>query len=69
MHGSDGAVEVAGYTVFSASAGRKQAMVALTDTYLTMLFPTDAKTVDEAERAFTDEYDLLVTRKEAPCQP
>jgi hypothetical protein len=69
MYGADGSVEVSGYTVFSASAGRKQAMVALTDTHLTMLFPTEAKTVDEAERAFTDEFDLLITRKEsAPCQ-
>jgi hypothetical protein len=69
LYGSEGSTEASGYTVFSASAGRKQAMVALTDTYLTMLFPTEAKTVDEAERAFTDEYDLLVTRKDAPCQP
>jgi hypothetical protein len=69
MYGSDGPVDVSGYTVFSASAGRKQAMVALTDTYLTMLFPTDAKTVDQAERAFTDEFDLLITRKESALCP
>lgn len=68
MHAADGPVRVSGYRVFSASANRKQAMIALTDTHLTMLFPTEAKTVDEAEREFTDEYDLLITRKETqPC--
>jgi hypothetical protein len=69
LYGSEGAVRSDGYRVFSASAGRKQAMVALTDTYLTMLFPTQAKTVDEAECAFTDETDLLITRREPDsCQ-
>jgi hypothetical protein len=29
-----------------------------------MLFPTGATTVDEAERAFTDEYEKLFSRKE-----
>jgi hypothetical protein len=54
--------EVAGYVVLAASAGRKQAFVALSDTYLTMAFPTDAETIDQAEREFTDEFDLLMSR-------
>jgi hypothetical protein len=32
-----------------------------------MIFPTEAKNVDEAERQFTDELDLLQSRKEQPC--
>jgi hypothetical protein len=30
-----------------------------------MLFSTDATTVDEAERQFTDEYEKLFSRKES----
>lgn len=52
-----------GYTVLPASAGRKQIFSALLDTVITMVFPTDAKTVEEAERAFTDEADLLASRR------
>ena len=58
------AKELHGYNVLAASAGRKQAFVALADTYLTMLFATDAKTVEEAEDWFTDESDLLFSRAE-----
>jgi hypothetical protein len=61
----DGAAqELHGYHVFAASAGRKQAFVALADTDLTMLFPTAAKTLEAAERAFTDETDLLMSRRD-----
>jgi hypothetical protein len=51
-----------GHHVVPASANRKQAFVAHTDTQLTMLFPTAAKTVEEAEAEFTDEADLLFSR-------
>lgn len=51
--------EVKGYTVLTASAGRKQAFRAITDTKITMIFPTQAKTVAEAEREFTDEWERL----------
>lgn len=51
--------QVKGYAVLTASAGRKQAFRAITDTVITMLFPTEAKTVAEAEREFTDEWDRL----------
>lgn len=63
MYGEDGPETLSGYNVLSASAGRKQAFVALSETYLTMLFATDAKTVAEAESEFTVETDLLVSRR------
>jgi hypothetical protein len=55
-------IELNGYNVLTASAGRKQAFMAKTETHLTMLFATDSLTVDEAEREFTDEYERLSTR-------
>lgn len=64
VNGVDGATRYTGYHVALGLPGRKQAFVALQNTYLTMLFPTDATTVNAAERAFTDEYEKLVTRKE-----
>lgn len=59
----DEALERDGYHVFAASAGRKQAFIAKTDTYLTMIFATNAKTVGEAEQQFTDEFEHLSSRK------
>lgn len=50
---------VDGFTVFPAAAGRKQVVLAHTDTYASMSFKTDAKTVAEAEAEFTDEGVLL----------
>ncbi len=55
--------EFKGYGVFGASAHRKQAYIAHEDTYLTMSFKTDARTVEEAEEAFTDEAHLLFSRQ------
>lgn len=55
--------ELHGYNVFSASAHRKQAFIAKTDTYLTMVFATDVLTVEEAEEEFTDEFDRLSSRR------
>lgn len=62
--GTDAPLELNGYQVLAASAGRKQGFVAMTDTYLTMMLHTDAKTVEEAERAFTDEVDLLASHRD-----
>ena len=56
------AVRMTGRHVLPASAGRKQAFVALAETHLTMLFPTRARTVAEAEAEFTDEADALFSR-------
>lgn len=57
-------VEIQGYQVIPASANRKQVFVTFADTWLTMMFATDAGTVEEAEEQFTDEIDLLGSRKE-----
>ena len=65
IYGENGATRYTGYHVALGQCGRKQAFYALQDTYLTMLFPTDATTVDEAERQFTDEYEKLFSRKES----
>ena len=48
-----------GYNVFTGGANRKQAGVAITDTHVTMIFPTAAKTIEEAEQEFTDETNIL----------
>lgn len=56
------AIELSGHHVLPASAGRKQAFLAHADTELTMLFPTAATTVEEAESQFTDEPDQLFSR-------
>jgi hypothetical protein len=58
----DGPARLTGYHVVEAAAGRKQAFITHTDTALTMLFPTQARTVEEAESEFTNEADRLTTR-------
>lgn len=50
---------ITGYAVLPAAAGRKQAFRTIAETYLTMVFPTQARTVQEAEREFTDDYRKL----------
>lgn len=54
--------ELSGYNIIPCSADRKQAGYAITDTFVTMLFPTKAKTIEEAEECFTDEVDKLMSR-------
>lgn len=63
--GTNEPMEISGYAVLPAGAGRKQAFVAHTDTCLTMMMPSDAKTIEEAEHQFTDEFDLLASHKDA----
>lgn len=60
IYADDEVIEVQGYSVLPGSAGRKIAFVTFGDVALSMMFPTDAKTVDEAQRQFTDEHALLV---------
>lgn len=60
----DEKIRLTGYGVIAAEAGRKQLFIAHEDTYLTMLFKTDATTVEEAENEFTDEADKLGSRRE-----
>lgn len=59
----EGWIEMAGFNVIPASAGRKQVFVALGPVEITMIFPTQAKTVAEAEEEFTDEADMLLSRR------
>jgi glyoxylate utilization-related uncharacterized protein len=59
------AVELSGYTVCPAGAGRKQAFAATSDTFITMMFPTSAQTVEQAETELTDEHDLLSSHSES----
>ena len=56
-------VELLGYHVIPASSGRKQIFVARRDTAITMIFRTDAKTIEKAEEEFTDEACRLMSRR------
>mgnify|MGYP003629137637 CR=1 FL=1 len=58
-------VDFIGYNVTPAGAGRKIAVLVRIESDLTMLFPTSAKSVEEAEAEFTDEVDLLGSRRVA----
>jgi len=56
-------IELTGYNVIPASANRKQAFLAKTETHMTMLFPSNAKSIQDAEMEFTDEIDMLISNK------
>ena len=60
-----GTVRMTGHHVLLGAAGRKQACLAIQDTYATMLFATSATSVAEAEAEFTDEVDKLFSRRES----
>lgn len=64
VYTEDGPIRFSGYHVMLGGAGRKQAFMALSDTTLTMLFPTAATTVEQAEAEFTDETDKLFSRRD-----
>lgn len=51
------------HEVVPASAGRKQHFIANEDTHISMFFPSKARTVDKAEREFTDEFQNLLSRR------
>lgn len=53
-----------GHCVFDGASRRRAAVYAHEDSAFTMLFASDAKTVEEAEKEFTDETDRLLTNKE-----
>lgn len=57
-------IELRNYAVLPGSAGRKQIFLAHTDVSMTMIFPTQATTVLDAEKQFTDEYALLMTNRQ-----
>lgn len=73
----DGWVRMNGYNVIAAQAGRKQIYVTRSAVEVTMIFATDAKTVEEAESQFTEEVDILLSHSnendivvgtEEPCR-
>lgn len=64
VYTGDGWVELKGYHVIPAQAGRKQVFLSRKETWITMIFRTDAKTIEEAEEEFTDEYQSLMSRRE-----
>ena len=56
---NDELITVNGYNVIPGSAGRKIAFVTRTETAMSMLFPCKATTVEEAQREFSEEHQLL----------
>jgi len=60
VYSDDELISVEGYRVLPGSAGRKIAFVTHSNFSMSMLFPTKAKTVDEAQKEFTPEHELLV---------
>ncbi|MGF6738493.1 hypothetical protein [Paraburkholderia atlantica] len=54
------AVRLTGFHVLPGSAGRKQLFRTHAETHLTMVLPSSAESVDEAEHEFTSEADLLM---------
>lgn len=56
---------VTGFAKFEAPAHRMGVFTAITDTFISMSFATDAKTVAEAEAQFTDEAHRLASRRQS----
>jgi hypothetical protein len=56
------AVELEGHHVIAGSAGRMQAVLAFSKTYISAMMATTATTIAEAESEATDETDLLRSR-------
>lgn len=54
---------MSGYNVIKASAHRIQAYATFEETEITMIFPSNARTVEEAEAEFTDESSDLLSRR------
>lgn len=59
----DKAKEYTGYNIFAGEANRKQAGLALSDTYATMILTTNSRSVPEVEEEFTNEAHLLWSRQ------
>lgn len=57
-------VKVEGYAVLPASAHRKQMFISESAFIITMIFPTDARSIEAAEAEFTSEVDLLLSRRQ-----
>jgi len=52
-----------GYNVLCGSAGRKQIYRTITEIQLTMIFPTEAASIADAENEFTDETENLLSHR------
>ena len=52
---ADGIMDVDGFAQFETAAGRKTVFRTITKTVTVMIFKTDARTVEEARRAMTDD--------------
>jgi hypothetical protein len=59
---SNEGMTLVGHNVLAASAHRRQAFMAIEETHLTMVFATQAQTVEQAEDEFTNEAHLLISR-------
>jgi hypothetical protein len=57
-------IDLEGYNVMPGSAGRKLLFVARGPVEMTMIFPTQARTVEEAENEVCAEAHLLMSRKD-----
>ncbi len=57
-------LELEGYHVLPASQGRKQVFVSVSELFITMVFPTQATTVEAAEGEFTDQASMLLSRRQ-----
>lgn len=65
MLAGDERVELNGYNVLPGCAGRKQLFTTRSPVVMTMIFPTSARTVKEAENEVFAEADLLQSRQDA----
>ena len=64
IYTGDEVIHVKGYSVLPGSAGRKCACVTESEFAVSMICKTTAKTIEEAEKEFTDEYGLLIALSE-----
>jgi hypothetical protein len=64
MNSGADAVRITGYHVLPAQAHRKQIFLAMAQTHMTMTFQTKARTVEDAEAEFTDDVDMLCSRRD-----
>lgn len=58
----DMGVRLEGYNVIACAAGRKTVYLTRAAVELTMMFASNAKTVEEAEAEFTDEAEMLLSQ-------
>lgn len=56
--------EISGYAVLPASAHRKQLFISESAFIITMIFPTSADSIEEAEDEFTSEGEFLLSRRQ-----